>query len=216
MISLIVILALSYLAGSVPTAIMMGHLILKDDIRNHGSKNAGATNVFRVMGWKPALVVFLIDAGKGVLAVLLISQIRVDVLALQPSTVQVLAGAMAMVGHIWTVFAGFKGGKGVGTALGVFLALVPEAALIALATWILMVWLTRIVSVASIVAALVFGCTLIVQKFLLDVPIPMPIVIVGVALATLIVVKHRSNIQRLLKGEENKFGSSKGKKGANA
>ena len=213
MLSLIIILALSYLAGSIPTAIILGHLILKDDIRNHGSKNAGATNVFRVMGWKPALVVFLIDAGKGVLAVLLISQIHFDTLPLAFSTVQVLAGAMALVGHVWTVFAGFKGGKGVGTALGVFLALVPVAALIALAVWILLVWLTRIVSVGSIFAAFTFGCILLVQKFVLNQPIPMSIVITGVVLVTLIIVKHRTNIQRLLKGEENRFGSKKKEKG---
>ena len=213
MLSLILILIFSYLAGSIPTAIILGHLILKDDIRNHGSRNAGATNVFRVMGWKPALIVFLIDAGKGVLAVLVISQIHLDTLPLAFSTVQVLAGAMALVGHVWTVFAGFKGGKGVGTALGVFLALVPVAALIALVVWILLVSITRIVSVGSIVAAFTFGCTLLIQKFLLHQPIPMAIVITGVVLVTLIIVKHRTNIQRLLKGEENRFGSKKKDKG---
>jgi glycerol-3-phosphate acyltransferase PlsY len=152
MLSILLIVVLGYLAGSIPTAIIAGRIVMKDDIRNHGSKNAGATNVFRVMGWKPALAVVLIDVGKGVLATLLISRLRIDPVSLDPLLVQVIAGSASIIGHVWTVFAGFKGGKGVGTAFGVFLGIAPVPVLITLGVWLAVVFYTRIVSVSSLAA----------------------------------------------------------------
>jgi len=209
MLSLMIILLLSYLAGSVPTAIIAGRILIKDDIRRHGSGNAGATNVYRVMGWKPALIVVLIDIGKGILAVLFIAAIRVDALFLEEALIQLLAGVCAIVGHIWTVFAGFRGGKGVGTAFGVLVSLMPVPAMLALIVWLILVLSTRIVSLGSITAAVIFPAALIVQRICWKHDIPLAYMIIALAMGILILFTHRSNIGRLVRGEENRFGSSK-------
>lgn len=211
MLSLLLILLLSYLAGSIPTAIMASRLVMKDDIRNHGSRNAGATNVYRVMGWKPALVVVLIDIGKGVLAALLISRLRIDPLSWHPVLVQIAAGTAAILGHVWTVFAGFRGGKGVGTAAGVFLSIAPLPVLAALAVWLILLFSTRIMSVASLAAALTLGISLTVQKTLFRPDIPGFLVTGTWAVVALIVFTHRSNLRRLARGEELRLGSSSGR-----
>ncbi|MBN1893017.1 glycerol-3-phosphate 1-O-acyltransferase PlsY [bacterium] len=206
MSSLFLILLLSYLAGSIPTAIIAGRMLIKQDIRNLGSKNAGATNVFRVLGWKPALFVVLIDVGKGLASVLWISQIRVDALPLSPYLVQILAGAAAVLGHVWTVFAGFRGGKGVGTAFGVLIGLAAWPTLVTFAVWLIVVLSTRIVSIASITAGILLPLLLFGRHLLLHQPVPVELRVMALALGILILVTHRSNIRRLLKGEENRFG----------
>ena len=210
MIYMLVVIVLSYLVGSIPTAIMVGRMVLKDDIRNHGSGNAGATNVFRVMGWKPALLVVLVDIGKGTAAVLLISKIGQGSVHLEPILIQIIAGLAAIIGHIWTVFAGFRGGKGMGTAFGVLVALAPIASLISFAVWLILVFAIRIVSVGSMAAGVVFPSTLFIQKYFLSSEIPNPLLALGVLLGVLVFITHRSNIRRLIRGEENKFGSKKG------
>ncbi len=207
MILLLLILILSYIAGSIPTAIIAGKIILKDDIRNHGSKNAGATNVYRVMGWKPALIVVLIDIGKGLLAVLLIAQLRPGHIAADQTMIRILAGTAAIAGHIWTVFAGFKGGKGVGTAFGVLLGIAPFASVLTFAVWLILVLTTRIVSVGSIAAGLVFPAALAIQRWGFGAGISDPVFIMGVFLGLLVIFTHRTNIARLIKGQENRFGS---------
>ena len=209
MLSLFIIIILSYLAGSIPTAIIASRIVMKDDVRNHGSGNAGATNVFRVMGWKPALVVVLIDIGKGTLATLLISRMGAASIPLDPMLVQILAGAAAIVGHVWTVFAGFRGGKGVGTAFGVLVGLAPLASLVALCVWLILVVTTRIVSVGSLSAGVVFPVVLFVQRYVFDGAVAGGLLILGVLLGILVVATHRSNIGRLLRGEEHRFGSKK-------
>jgi glycerol-3-phosphate acyltransferase PlsY len=210
--SILIIVLLSYLAGSIPTAIIASRIVMKDDIRNHGSKNAGATNVFRVMGWKPALAVVLIDVGKGILATLAISTLRVGPVPLDPVLIKLFAGTAAIIGHVWTLFAGFKGGKGVGTAFGAFLGIAPLPVLITLAVWLAVVFSTRIVSVSSLAAAVCLPLALWIQKRFFRPDIPDSLVWITVFLALLIVFTHRSNIKRLLRGEESKFGSGKGKK----
>jgi glycerol-3-phosphate acyltransferase PlsY len=207
MISIISIIVLSYLIGSFPTAVLTSRILMKDDIRNHGSHNAGATNVFRVMGWKPALFVVLIDIGKGLIAVSVVSTIRFGPVPVDHSFVQILAGAAAIIGHVWTLFAGFRGGKGVGTAFGVLLSLMPVPALITFGIWIGLVLITRIVSVGSISAALVLPVTLILQKQFYKPDISVSFVVISILTALLILFTHRSNIGRLLRGEEHRFGS---------
>ena len=182
---------------------------MKDDIRNHGSKNAGATNVFRVMGWKPALFVVLVDIGKGIVATLFISQIGGTSVALDETTVRILAGVSAIVGHIWTVFAGFRGGKGVGTAFGVLVGLAPAASLITMVVWLVLVFTTRIVSVGSLAAGGVFPTILFLQRYVLGSEIHGLLLIMAVLLGILIFITHRSNIGRLIRGEENRFGSKR-------
>jgi glycerol-3-phosphate acyltransferase PlsY len=187
---------------------------MKDDIRNHGSKNAGATNVFRVMGWKPALIVVLIDVGKGILATLLISKLRIDPVTMNPLLVKLAAGSASIIGHVWTVFAGFKGGKGVGTAFGVFLGIAPLPVLVTLVVWLAVILTTRIVSVSSLAAAVCLPAALWIQKRFFKPGIPDFLLWITVLLAVLIWFTHRSNIGRLLRGEEHRFGSGKKEKPA--
>jgi glycerol-3-phosphate acyltransferase PlsY len=209
MLYLLVILILSYLAGSIPTAIIVSRIVMKDDIRNHGSRNAGATNVFRVMGWKPALFVVLVDVGKGTLAVLLIAKIGQGSVPLDTTLIRILAGFAAIIGHIWTVFAGFRGGKGMGTAFGVLIALAPVASLVCVGVWLILVFTFRIVSVGSMAAGIVFPTVIIIQKYVLNNSIHDALVGMAILLGVLVFVTHRSNIRRLLKGEENRFGKKK-------
>ncbi len=201
---------LSYLVGSIPTAVIAGRMVLKDDIRRHGSKNAGATNVFRVLGWKPALIVLLIDIGKGIFSTLVIARLASGDVPLSGLNVQMLAGFAAILGHIWTVFAGFRGGKGVGTAFGVLLSLAPWASLVTLIVWLTLVVHTRIVSLGSLAAGIVFPVALLIQKWAFQPGLPVSLIVMGMVLGVLVFITHRSNIGRLIRKEENRFGS-KGK-----
>ena len=209
MFPFILMIVLSYLAGSIPTAIIVSRIVMKDDIRNHGSKNAGATNVYRVMGWKTALVVSIVDIGKGVLSTLVISKLGMGTISIDPVLVQLISGFSAIFGHIFTIFAGFKGGKGVWTAFGVLVGLVPVAALSALVIFILVVVICRIVSVASMSAAIGVPVILILQKYVFHQNISMILIYTGIILALLILFTHRANIGRLIRGEENKFSKPK-------
>lgn len=188
----------SYLVGSLPTSYLAGRLFRGIDLREHGSRNLGATNVYRTMGWRFAIPVGLVDVAKGALPVLLFGP-RVPGIAYFGT----LCGIAAMVGHTLSPFVAFKGGKGVATAAGMFLALAPAAVGITALVWGLLVWLTGFVSLGSIVAAAAFP----VADFLLY-PARRGIAGVGLDLliAAFIVWKHRSNLQRLVAGTENRFG----------
>jgi glycerol-3-phosphate acyltransferase PlsY len=211
MLEVIIVLLISYLIGSFPTAIIAGKLIKNMDIREHGSGNAGATNVLRVLGWKAALIVLLIDMLKGFAAVYWIVNIIPGEQDIDTRAVyQILAGFAAIAGHIWTVFAGFKGGKGVGTAAGVFLGLQPLPVVICLIVFIAIVYLTRYVSLGSMTAACLLAIILLVEKFILDIPVPIPHVVIAIILAILILLMHRENIERLVHGKENKISFKKG------
>ena len=210
MIDAIIILVISYIIGSIPTAIIAGKWLKKIDIRKHGSGNAGATNVFRTLGWKAGITVLLIDMFKGFIPVYWIA----GMFHQNPDTLiyfQLLAGICAILGHIWTIFAGFKGGKGVGTSAGVFLGLAPLALGIALLVFVIIVWLTRYVSLGSILAALTLLIILLLQKFVLNMFVPDILLYVCTVIVILIWVAHKENIKRLLKGDENKlkFGTDK-------
>jgi len=208
MIALLIIILLSYLAGSIPTSIIISKKFFGFDIRTKGSGNAGGTNAFRILGWKAGLIVILIDIGKGVLATWLFAQIRIggsDVLGLEPVLVQLIAGIAAILGHIWTLFAGFRGGKGVGTAAGVFLVLFPVPLLICFVIWAVVLITGRIMSIASMVAAICLPISLFFMKYFFARPVHPVLLGVSVLLAVLIVVTHRSNIKRLLNGTENRF-----------
>lgn len=205
MISLIAIIILSYLAGSIPTSIICSRLFRGIDIRDYGSGNAGATNAFRVLGWKIGLLVALVDVGKGVFATLVISKLRLaghPIEFLSQDIVQIIAGMSAIFGHIWTIFAGFKGGKGVGTAAGMLFSLYPVAGVICLAVFVVVLFSFGYVSLASMSAAVSFPIVVILlknQRGYSD-----ELIYFAVFIALLIVFTHRSNIRRLLKGEENR------------
>lgn len=191
-------LVVSYLIGALPTSFLAGRLFRGIDLRQHGSRSLGATNVYRTMGWRYAVPVALVDALKGAIPVLLIGP-RTPGFAWFPTA----CGVAAMVGHTLSPFVSFKGGKGVATAAGMFLALAPGAVGIATALWGLLVWLTGYVSVGSIAAATVFpGADYLLypaRRTLLDLGL-------DIVIAAFIIWKHRGNIQRLLAGRENRFG----------
>ncbi len=205
MLYVALMILLSYLIGSIPTSILAGKLLKGIDIRQHGSGNAGATNVFRVLGWKAGITVLLIDIMKGVVPTVWVYQIGLADLSWQPINAQICAGLAAVFGHIWTVFAGFKGGKGVGTGAGMIIGLAPLAVLIALLVFITTVAVTRFVSLGSILASLTLPVVLFVERFALSQPVPNQLLVLSLFIPLLIIYTHRSNIQRLLKGEENKI-----------
>ncbi len=207
MFDALLIIAIAYIFGSFPTAIIAGKLLKKIDIRDFGSGNAGATNVLRTLGWKAALVVLLIDMIKGFVPVFWIA----GMIHPQPDTLiyyQILAAISAIAGHIWTIFAGFKGGKGVGTSAGVFMGLAPIPLLSALIFFIIIVSITRFVSLGSITAALMLLIVLSYQKFVAMLFVPDVLYYLTVVIVALIWYAHRENIKRLLKGEESKISFS--------
>lgn len=209
MLSIILVIALSYLAGSFPTSIITGKILKGIDIREHGSGNAGATNVFRVLGWKPGVFVMLFDIFKGFAATWWLSRINIGPVPVDFSIMQLVAGCAAIFGHIWTVFAGFKGGKGVGTAAGMIVALYPLALVFCLGVFILVFLLTKIVSLSSIAAAITLPIVLTIFRYATNVPVTLPLYLFGFFASALIIYTHRTNIKRLLNGTENRFGKKK-------
>jgi glycerol-3-phosphate acyltransferase PlsY len=204
---LIVVLFASYLAGSIPTSIIMGRLTKGIDIREHGSGNAGGTNVFRVLGWKPALIVLIVDVFKGWFPAAVLASVFFNVQTIPDlGVVQILCGFSAVLGHTYTIFAGFKGGKGVGTLGGMLLALFPSAFIFCLAVAILAIIFTGYVSVASIFASVSLPLFIIIlPPFLGTDPAPLSLMIFSLLIPWFIIYTHRSNIQRLRSGEENQF-----------
>lgn len=183
--------------------------MFRTDIRKKGSGNAGATNTFRVFGWKAGVVTIVIDVGKAVVATLFVSQLPAfgaDAPALiEPDAVRLVAGCSAVVGHIWTLFAGFRGGKGVGAAAGMVASLYPVALLIAVGIFALLIISTGIASVGSIVAALLFPVIVLLLPATGIGSFSPLLFWFSIPLALLIVFTHRKNIARLLRGEENRF-----------
>ncbi len=205
-VNLLVIILVSYLLGSIPTSILVGKWFYGLDIREHGSGNAGATNVFRVLGWKPGVAVMLVDIGKGAAATLYASQIVFTPIGIDPVYLKILAGLSAVFGHIWTVFAGFRGGKGVATAAGMLFALYPIAGLICLAVFLIIAFTTRYMSLASMLAAVCLPIVLLIMNNIFHKLVQPPLFVFSIFIAVLIVYTHRSNIKRLLAGTENRFG----------
>lgn len=196
------VLAVSYLLGSIPFGYLLVRLFRKEDVRHTGSGNIGATNVARSGGKGLGILTLLLDLAKGLLAVLLAKHLAPG-LPSRPSDLAVWAGIAAVIGHVFPVWLRFRGGKGVATALGVFLALVPTVVLAAVCVFLLVALTTRYVSLASILAA----ATLPVFAILLS-PDRSPVYLGGVLfIAALVILKHHANIKRLLAGSESRLGS---------
>ena len=205
MFSLVLIILFAYLVGSFPTSIVVGRMTRRIDIREHGSKNAGGTNAFRVLGWKAGLFVVVVDILKGVLATLLIAKIRVDPLTLDYELVQIIAGTSAVIGHVWTVLAKFKGGKGVATGAGLIIALFPWASLICFIIFVALVLTTRYVSLGSIIATSSLPFVLLTFDRMFGKSVSTSLLTFSILISCLIIFTHRSNIRRLLNGTENRF-----------
>jgi len=195
-----IMLAAAYLVGSIPTAVIAGRLLKGTDIRSQGSGNAGATNAARILGFTAGLVVAAIDLAKGLAAVLLVSLIA----PLSGSAGPVLCGIAAVAGHVFPVFAGFRGGKGVATSAGAAIALFPALAPICLAAFLLAAALSRWVVVASLTAAFVLPAAYLVSCAFGAVFDPWRMVL-GAAVFFIVVFTHHGNIARLLRGEEKKL-----------
>ena len=218
MLLLAIIILLSYLVGSIPNSIIISKAVKGIDIRKHGSGNAGGTNVMRVLGWKHGLLVILLDALKGAIAVVLIARLHYGPLPftnISPfddfTLVQIIAGMAAVVGHIWTIFAVFKGGKGIATALGMMLMLVTIDMLIALGVFVLVVSISRYVSLGSILTAITVPSVLYIREnvFHVDIigyDILFPFI---VAISLLVIFTHRKNLVRLFNGSESKISFKK-------
>ncbi|MBL8016874.1 MAG: glycerol-3-phosphate 1-O-acyltransferase PlsY [Ignavibacteria bacterium] len=214
MIYLLIIIALSYLVGSFPTALIFGKLFKGIDIRLHGSKNLGSTNAFRVLGWKLGVLVQLVDISKGFIATLLISKLFYGSLPFENRTpfqditiVQIIAGISAIIGHVWTVFAGFKGGKGINTAAGMLLSLAPVDATISIGIFIVVLIFSGYVSLGSISAAFAFPSTMFIREnfFKVDIDGYHTLIYFSIAVCIFLIYNHRANIKRLMYGEENRF-----------
>ncbi|ACD91438.1 MAG: glycerol-3-phosphate acyltransferase [Chlorobium limicola] len=228
MLTLLAILAVSYLIGSIPTGIMAGKMLKGIDIRKFGSGNAGGTNAFRVLGWKTGLTVTLIDIIKGVVAaVSVVAFFRhhpIDVFPdINEVALRLLAGMSAVVGHVFTVFAGFKGGKGVSTAAGMLIGIAPVSMLMVIGIFLLTIYLSRYVSVASMLAAVAFPLIIAIRKYIFELgsgldyyiklfgeqlsfhdSLDYHLMIFGLIVALGILYTHRANIRRLLSGTENR------------
>lgn len=199
-LGLAVSIAIAYCVGAIPTGYLFGRILKNLDIREHGSKNMGATNVFRVLGKGPGAAVLIIDILKGVLPVALLP----NIFGFYNPLILVLIGVVAVAGHNWTVFLKFKGGKGVATSLGVLIGLAiqiptlrPVLAL-TIAVWLIMFLPTGYVSLASITAAIALPIFMVLFNA------PFAIIIMSILICVFIVVRHRANISRLVKGQENK------------
>ncbi len=195
---------LAYLLGSIPTAVWYGEGFFNMDIRQHGSGNAGATNTFRVLGKRAGTIVLLIDVLKGYTAALLSSLLfHVDVVAEHDVlTFKIVFGLIAVLGHLFPVFARFKGGKGVASLLGMMLGVHPEMALLCIGIFLLVVIASQYVSLGSMLAALAFPVLLLLRVFG-EKESPL-LIVFGFVIFLMVVLTHKKNIGRLLRGQENR------------
>jgi acyl phosphate:glycerol-3-phosphate acyltransferase len=208
---LLILIPLAYLLGSIPTALMAGKYFHHIDIRDYGSGNAGATNAIRVLGWKTGAPVMLFDLGKGWLAAS-VPWLTGFFEAGAPQTlnIQMITGIVAVLGHVFPVFAGFRGGKGVATSLGFLLGIHPLASLLSTGVFLLVLFPSRYVSLSSIAASISFPLWVIMV-------LSSPSVLFSVfscLIPILIIITHRQNIRRLWLGKENKAYFSRRKKTA--
>jgi glycerol-3-phosphate acyltransferase PlsY len=192
----------AYLLGSIPTAVWIGRAFHGIDVREHGSGNAGTTNTIRVLGWKTGIPVLVIDMVKGWLAAMLPVFLKiVPAGSAQMTNLQILTGIIAILGHIFPLYAGFRGGKGVATVAGAMLAIHPFLTLACFGVFLIVLLLTGIVSVSSMSMGIAFPVFLFT---LFDTP-SFIFKIFSVFVAVALIITHRNNIKRLLKGEEKKL-----------
>jgi glycerol-3-phosphate acyltransferase PlsY len=191
---------LSYLIGSIPFSFIMGKLFKRIDLREHGSGNLGAANTFRVLGFKAAFPVLLLDIGKGFVAVRFFAPFGGPGIEFA-----LLAALLVVLGHNYSVFVRFSGGKGVGAAAGAFLALAPQALGMCVLLWIVTLLATRIVSIASMVSAAFLPVSILLANRFLAAHVHYSVTLIAVAVAVALFVRHGSNIRRLRAGTEKRI-----------
>lgn len=195
---IIFFLVLGYVMGALPNGVWLGKYFKNIDIREHGSKNSGATNAYRVLGPKYGIMVLILDALKGFLPPFLASRFGVS------GNILLVIGVLAIVGHSLSFFLNFKGGKGVATSLGVFLFLIPNVTLALLIIFILVVYFTRYISLGSIIAAAALPILTVFSPIRNNVG-RIPLIIMTLLIGAFVIWRHRTNITRLMNGTENKF-----------
>jgi glycerol-3-phosphate acyltransferase PlsY len=213
MVNLVFVVILSYLIGSIPFGIIVSKRFRGYDIRTKGSGNMGSTNAFRVLGWKLGLVVQLLDLAKGLGAVLLATYFFNglpfhNATPFEDITVfRLIAGCSAVLGHVFTVFAGFRGGKGISTATGMLIGIAPVEVAVAVGIFLLVVFFSGYVSLASIIAALTLPTTMFLRQNALGVKITgySTLIFFVLGLSIFLVYTHRTNIGRLLAKREHRF-----------
>ena len=201
-IPILIVVLVAYLLGSIPSSVWIGKIFYGIDVREHGSGNAGTTNTIRILGYKAGIPVFIIDALKGWFAVFMAKIIFGYFPSLvMPEYMSFVAAVAVVLGHIFPVFAGFRGGKGVATLLGVGFGLIPIPALIALGIFMVVLFSFGYVSLASITATV----TLPFVTYFFVMPDNFLLLFLTIAVAIFVPITHRQNIKRLLNGTENKF-----------
>ena len=202
----ITLLILSYLTGSIPTSIIVSRIAKNIDIRDHGSGNAGATNVYRILGWKYALIVLLLDIFKAWLPTAIYATTIFQYISiLDIGFMQILCGSFAVIGHTYPIFARFKGGKGVGPLIGVLLALFPIAFPLCLIVAIAIIVSTGYVSLGSIFAAISLPIFILILPALGIISPNLSLVVFSLLVPWFVIYTHRSNISRIRNGTENRF-----------
>jgi glycerol-3-phosphate acyltransferase PlsY len=204
----ILLLISAYLLGSIPTAVWIGKYFYKIDVREYGSGNAGATNTFRVLGKKAGIPFLLIDVLKGFAAVCLAYLSNYPKSSNQLINLQLVLGIASLVGHIFPIFASFRGGKGIATLLGIILAVHPYAAFISMGIFIVILLISHYVSLSSMIAAICFPIV-VIGVFRTTAP---SLVIFSILIAIMVLITHQKNIERLLRKEESKAKLIKKKK----
>jgi len=214
MIPLGIIILFSYLVGSIPTSIIVTKLVKGVDIRQYGSGNAGGTNVIRVLGWKAGVLVILIDILKGYIATMLITKFMYGEIPFRNVTpfedvtvIRIIAGCAAILGHIWTAFGGFRGGKGIATAGGVLLGLATIEVLVSIGIFTLVFILSRYVSLGSISGAVAFPLTMFFRHNVFNAYLQgyNTLIFFSIGISLLLLYTHRANIKRLVAGTEHRL-----------
>lgn len=221
MLSTVTVLFMSYILGSVPSAIWVGKIFKGIDIRDHGSGNAGTTNTFRVLGVPFGITVFAMDFMKGFVPSFWFSLLAFELISapfagpLAPpawdveSFLKISCGLMAVVGHMFPIFAKFKGGKGAATACGMLFGIEPISISISFSIFGIVLLLSRYVSLASIISTASYPITLLIMRYVLGIYVDGSIIIFGAIVSAGIIYKHKSNIERLRAGTESKVGKKK-------
>jgi glycerol-3-phosphate acyltransferase PlsY len=218
---MVIVVLLSYIVGSIPTSVMLSKWRHGFDIRSKGSGNAGGTNVFRVLGWKSGIFVIVVDGLKGVVATTVVARLFWDpTLPFYNHTpfddftiIQMICGGAAVIGHVWTMFAGFKGGKGIATGSGMLIGIAPTEFAVSIAVFLIILFAFRYVSLGSIMAAASFPLSLIIRYNILSDEIHSykTLVFFSTGIALFLIYSHRANIKRLIDGTERKITSLKRK-----
>lgn len=198
MLKFLIFVVIAYVFGSFPCGVWLGKVTKNIDIREYGSKNTGATNAYRILGPKYGIMVLILDALKGYIPLYLASLVGIEGIYI------ILLGLVAILAHTFSIFIQFKGGKGVATSLGVFLFLMPKVVGILILVFILVVGISKYISLGSVVCASLLPILAYFMPVREGIP-RIPLVIIALIVGVFVIYKHRANIQRLMDGKENKF-----------